>query len=290
MNKSSPMEFEVSDGLSDAIVEPRVVESPTCAGCGTQFTPNKNGAGYRYCSPSCRKAHNNSGLIERLAPPESGAPRCNMCARPARWNNVQGQYEAYCSGHTCTNRQRLCRECGGDFTVNVDGAGTKYCSLECKKLGYTKAYAHAQARVCTWCGQERERKEGQLTQQWGFVCNKCLDPILRVVHLLKAHHVSSELAQKLAKDPTCQVCGRDLLELTRSPQTGRPRPQIAIDHDHKCCPGGSHSCGKCVRGFLCQQCNSAAGLLADNALNAYRLGKYLLDYQYPADSQGVSVE
>ena len=36
-----------------------------------------------------------------------------------------------------------------------------------------------------------------------------------------------------------------------------------IDHDHACCSGGK-SCGQCVRGLLCADCNKGLGLFKDD--------------------------
>lgn len=49
---------------------------------------------------------------------------------------------------------------------------------------------------------------------------------------------------------------------------------LRIDHDHSCC-AGTHSCGKCIRGILCQGCNSALGLLGDTKQGVQRALDYL---------------
>lgn len=49
---------------------------------------------------------------------------------------------------------------------------------------------------------------------------------------------------------------------------------LAVDHDHNCCPG-KKTCGKCIRGLLCQNCNTALGLLKDDRNRLVEMINYL---------------
>lgn len=53
---------------------------------------------------------------------------------------------------------------------------------------------------------------------------------------------------------SCAVCKRHQSEFVKS---------FAVDHDHACCPG-KNSCGECVRGLLCVNCNMALGQVRDS--------------------------
>ncbi|PWH05226.1 hypothetical protein DEO23_14190 [Brachybacterium endophyticum] len=52
----------------------------------------------------------------------------------------------------------------------------------------------------------------------------------------------------------CAICATPFAEDGRD---------VYVDHDHGCCPG-RRSCGKCIRGFLCNRCNTALGQLRDS--------------------------
>jgi hypothetical protein len=78
----------------------------------------------------------------------------------------------------------------------------------------------------------------------------------------KRHNITKEIYDSLLNkyDGKCWICK----EIKAS----------VIDHDHSCCTG-VWSCGKCVRGVLCSNCNTAIGLLKDRKELLNEAKKYL---------------
>ena len=66
----------------------------------------------------------------------------------------------------------------------------------------------------------------------------------------------------------CAICGR------MEDQDDR---LMAVDHDHKCCPGTT-SCGECIRGLLCINCNHALGKFQDDPKILRSAIRYLEDF------------
>jgi hypothetical protein len=71
-------------------------------------------------------------------------------------------------------------------------------------------------------------------------------------------------AMLAAQGGGCSICGGQS-------DVGR---RLCVDHDHSCCPG-LKSCGKCVRGLLCNSCNRAIGLLGDDPERVRKVISYL---------------
>lgn len=63
----------------------------------------------------------------------------------------------------------------------------------------------------------------------------------------------------------CAICG--------GARNG-PGKRFHVDHDHTCCPRVG-SCGNCIRGLLCGNCNAAIGLLGEDPKRLLAAADYL---------------
>ncbi len=104
-------------------------------------------------------------------------------------------------------------------------------------------------KTCRYC--KKYKTWENFTRNKGMTyCNECIG--------LKYHNINPEWAETVEK--SCMICGAE-----ENPHW---------DHDHKCCPG-KRSCGKCIRGLLCANCNKGLGQFSDDAARLDKAGKYL---------------
>ena len=102
-------------------------------------------------------------------------------------------------------------------------------------------------------------------------CIKCRSAQRRAAHdptgRLRRYGLTVERYMDMLEDQghACAICG--------SPEPGGTGAWC-IDHDHACCDGVG-SCGECVRGLLCSQCNSGLGMFRDSIENLVSAIEYL---------------
>lgn len=81
----------------------------------------------------------------------------------------------------------------------------------------------------------------------------------------KSHHITEDIYNEMLSlhKGKCYIC--------------KDRDATDIDHDHNCC-SGSKSCGRCIRGLLCNRCNTALGVLEKNRQNLNFMIQYIDKY------------
>lgn len=74
-----------------------------------------------------------------------------------------------------------------------------------------------------------------------------------------------------AQNGECAICNKSL---PHPADEQGDKWQSNIDHDHTCCPSNT-TCGKCVRGLLCRDCNLMLGHAKDNLSTLQKGVEYL---------------
>lgn len=98
------------------------------------------------------------------------------------------------------------------------------------------------------------KKEAQRIRSGSYYKSKAQEKLIRRHGITPKHY--DELAK--AQDYGCAICGG-----FSTPKKNEEWREWQIDHDHGCC-SGSRSCGKCVRGLLCEKCNLMLGCALDS--------------------------
>lgn len=116
--------------------------------------------------------------------------------------------------------------------------------------------------LCIFCSGRNPSRKGRTN------CKTCaVAARLRAVTHRYGLSVSEYQALLTIQGGRCAIC-------CNVEKVGRV---LSVDHDHSCCPG-TKTCGKCIRGLLCQSCNNGLGYLADSILRLDSAIQYLKRY------------
>lgn len=222
----------------------------TCSTCGERI--NRGPGHYAFCSEECR--------------PQCSAPQCSRLVRG---------YGPYCGAHRVQFAQwgtvKPLQGAAIDGGCVVCGAPRKsgrrkYCGDACKAADSRNGQTPRQlTAVCQLCGIEfslgRRKLDGRLQRidtKWCRTCGRSSPEGNR----FRRYGITSE-QYEAAVLRGCAICGR----------TDR---KLHVDHDHSCCPARkSRTCGRCIRGLICGQCNRAIGGFDDDIDVIKNAVKYL---------------
>lgn len=141
----------------------------------------------------------------------------------------------------------------------------------------SKTALHGLRYVCKSCEikYKKSRLEGMTKRERYFESK---------AHSLKAdYNISLEEFDWMValQQGKCLICTK---LLNTNPDKGK---LPSVDHDHSCCKG-SESCGNCIRGILCNKCNTGLGLFDDKVINLERSITYLTSYNRSASSSSTN--
>lgn len=233
----------------------RAGDVPCLCGCGK---PTRNATGWHSeCRAACK-----CGCGQRTkyawVPGHHKAINCLRCDKSFKPTGTEGGL--------CSNCRRQVKA-GGPLERNGELIATRKLQAA-SPVGY---------RWCSGCRQYRllrffktrasEPKATGETRHYSR-CRPCHRKQVHGTAVKRTYGVPPDLyaAIKADQDGKCAICQR---------ATGKAR-NLAVDHDHRCCPGKT-SCGDCVRGLLCSNCNNALGFFHDDPEAFRRAARYLED-------------
>lgn len=246
---------------------------PCACGCGGQtrgrflngHAPVK--APFHPCACGCGGTTRGE-YLRGHRPGKSRATYC-LCGCGVRTNGE------YVSGH---RPKMTCTRCSRPFTQRSRGEDG-LCS-NCRKvvasgggafnyaLSITRQKNSAAPEGKRWCnGCQRYRAVKFFRRPTDGNCKPCQRKRDHDYMVQKTYGITPDqyAAIKEVQQGKCAICQR---------ATGASKA-LAIDHDHRCCPGGG-SCGKCIRGLLCSICNRMLGYFRDDPNAFGRAMNYLI--------------
>lgn len=197
---------------------------------------------------------------------------CKEVKLVSEFYNINDKLFKKSPGLYAGNKDYYCKSCRVRSSLNShwNTDRKKRCSIKgCDRQHYAKSYCRphyarftrngtTDALIGTIKGKQVRKYKRTITRKKANGEQVVYNTIVkrsRVAYLKATYNITIEEFDRMAKNG-CQIC-HDV-----------PERNLHVDHDHACCDKPS-SCGKCVRGVLCNRCN----MLVDK----YESGKMRLD-------------
>jgi hypothetical protein len=148
----------------------------------------------------------------------------------------------------------------------------KRCSLDLPLNAFSKDRSKSDGlqRLCKTCDLKKARKyyNENRTKVLSSYKTRITKMTNRYTRVKKKYNLSPFQYDSLIinQESKCAICG--LKSITH----------LSVDHDHNCC-GSNNSCGKCVRGLLCNRCNLGLGSFNDDLNRLLKAIDYLMNYK-----------
>jgi hypothetical protein len=145
---------------------------------------------------------------------------------------------------------------------------TKICS-KCKQdLPLSAFYKHRVNKLQSYCKKCNALHSSDWSRKnAAFVKQRVRNRLVNRKFKLTSEQFDSLL---LLQNGVCAICKRPEV---RKDRLGTVR-SLVVDHDHSCCPR-TITCGKCIRGLLCDACNLGLGAFQDDPLRLQASVDYL---------------
>jgi hypothetical protein len=170
---------------------------------------------------------------------------CNKCKKTKKYSDFH-KYSKSPDGY-----KHFCKSCVREYDQTEDDAKRVMPRKKQGDLIHCRRCEKYLSKTSFWSNNTYCR---ECTVALGHINN------LKNYGLTRDDYVNMEKSQ----NGICKICG----------ESEKYNKRLSVDHDHSCCSGIT-SCGKCIRGLLCSNCNRVLGQVNDNKILLQKMIKYL---------------
>lgn len=162
-----------------------------------------------------------------------------------------------------------CLGCKKDFVQNIYTPKQKFCSRTCYirvRSEEEKERDRKRSRDYYWECKNKDPKGFKEKRKLWAMNGRKKNPLRDRNRGLKTKYkMTHEDYLKMLEDQgqKCAICCGESQKV-----------HFVVDHDHNCCPQ-EITCGKCIRGLLCDRCNTALGRFDEDPDRLIRAANYL---------------